>query len=75
MFPLLICVQGGVWYLFAVSEFATSASHLIVVVTHRGNLIAGINVQIVFEKSVDPVFGGTTDEKGGWPQRVLVESF
>src|SRR5580658_5628268 len=45
-------------------ELRQASSDLTVVVTHRQKPIAGITVQIVPEKSIEPVFTGTTDQRG-----------
>jgi hypothetical protein len=45
-------------------ELRHVSSELTVVVTHRGKPIAGINVQVVPEKSTEPVFSSITDVHG-----------
>jgi hypothetical protein len=50
-------------------ELRQVSSDLTVVVTHRGKPIAGIKIQVVPEKSIEPVFSSTTDAHG----TVLVE--
>jgi len=50
-------------------ELRQVSPNLTIAVTHRGKPIAGITVQVVPEKSVDPVFIGATDELG----TVLIE--
>jgi Carboxypeptidase regulatory-like domain len=45
-------------------ELRHVSSELTVVVTHRGKPIAGINVQVVPEKSTEPVFSSITDMHG-----------
>lgn len=45
-------------------ELRQVSSDLTVVVTHRGKPIAGIEVQVVPEKSTEPVFSSTTDAHG-----------
>ena len=45
-------------------ELRQASSDLTVVVTHRQKPIAGITVQVVPEKSIEPVFTGTTDQRG-----------
>jgi hypothetical protein len=45
-------------------ELRQVSSDLTIVVTHRGKRIAGIEVQVVPEKSTEPVFRGTTDAHG-----------
>jgi hypothetical protein len=65
VFLLLMCgVQGAVGTSLRSLELRQVSSRMTVVVTHREKPIAGIKVQVVPEKSVDPVFTGTTDEKG-----------
>jgi hypothetical protein len=65
VFLLLVCgVQGAVGTSVRSLELRQVSSRMTVVVTHREKPIAGIKVQVVPEKSVDPAFTGTTDEKG-----------
>jgi hypothetical protein len=45
-------------------ELQQVSRDLTVVVTHRGNPLAGIKVQVVPEKSSEPVFTASTDENG-----------
>ncbi len=45
-------------------ELRQVSSDLTIVVTHRGKRIAGIEVQVVPEKSTEAVFSGTTDVHG-----------
>jgi hypothetical protein len=63
--PLLLCAAQA---MFGCSltpmELRQVSSDLTVVVTHRGKPIAGIEVQVVPEKSTEPVFSGATDAHG-----------
>lgn len=45
-------------------ELRQVSSDLTVVVTHRGKPIAGIEIQVVPEKSTEPLFTSTTDLRG-----------
>ena len=45
-------------------ELRQVSPDLMVIVTHRDKPIAGIKVQVVPEKSIEPVFSATTDEHG-----------
>jgi hypothetical protein len=68
--PLLLCgVQTALGCSLQSMELRQVSPDLTIVVTHRGKPIAGIAVQVVPEKSVDPVFTGDTDEHG----TVLIE--
>jgi hypothetical protein len=65
MFPLLIfSVQTAFACSLQRMELRQASPDLTVVVTHRGRPIAGIEVQVVPEKSTETVFTGTTDERG-----------
>jgi hypothetical protein len=61
---LMCCVQAAVATSLRGLELRQVSSRLTVAVTHRKKPIAGIKVQIIPEKSVDPVFTGSTDERG-----------
>jgi hypothetical protein len=61
---LMCCVQAAVATSLRALELRQVSSHLTVVVTHRKKPIAGIKVQVIPEKSVDPIFTSTTDERG-----------
>jgi len=61
---LLMWVQAAFGTSLRSMELRHVASHLTVVVTHREKPIAGIEVRVVRERSGDPVFSRTTDEKG-----------
>lgn len=45
-------------------ELRQASSDLTVAVTHHQKPIAGITVQVVPEKGIEPVFTGTTDQRG-----------
>jgi len=63
--PLILCATHGVFGCSLKSmELRQVSSDLTVVVTHRGKPIAGIEVQVVPEKSTEPVFSGNTDVQG-----------
>jgi len=65
MFPLLIfSVQTALTCSLQPMELRQASPDLTVVVTHRGRPVAGIEVQVVPEKSTEPVFTGITDERG-----------
>jgi len=64
IFLLLMWAQAALGTSLRSMELRQVSPHLTVVVTHREKPIAGINVQVVPEKTVDPVFSGTTDQKG-----------
>lgn len=64
MVLLLVWVQAAVGTSLRSLELRQVSSHITVVVTHREKPIGGIKVEVVPEKSVDPVFRATTDEKG-----------
>jgi hypothetical protein len=62
MFPLLIfSVQTAFACSLQRMELRQASPDLTVVVTHRGRPIAGIEVQVVPEKSTETVFTGTTN--------------
>lgn len=61
---LMCCVQAAVATSVRSLELRQVSSRLTVVVTHRKKPIAGIKVQIIPEKRVDPVFTSSTDERG-----------
>lgn len=62
---LLLCAaQAAFGCSLTPMELRQVFSDLTVVVTHRGKPIAGIKVQVVPEKSTEPVFSSTTDEHG-----------
>jgi hypothetical protein len=65
VFLLLMCgVQAALGTSLRSMELRQVSPHLTVVVTHREKPIAGINVQVVPEGRLDPVFTSTTDAKG-----------
>ena len=67
---LLLCAAHVVFGCSLTSmELLQVSSDLTVVVTHRGKPMAGIKVQVVPEKSTEPVFSSTTDVHG----TVLIE--
>lgn len=67
---LLLCAAQAVFGCsLTPMELRQVSSDLTVVVTHRGKRIAGIKIQVVPEKSAEPVFSNTTDVNG----TVLVE--
>jgi len=67
---LLLCAAQAVFGCsLTPMELRQVSSDLTVVVTHRGKPIAGIKIQVVPEKSTEPVFSSTTDVNG----TVLVE--
>jgi len=67
---LLLCAAPAVFGCSLKSmELRQVSSDLTVVVTHRGKSIAGIKVQVVPEKSSEPVFSSATDVHGS----VLIE--
>jgi len=62
---LLLCAaQSAFGCSLTPMELRHVSSELTVVVTHRGKPIAGINVQVVPEKSTEPVFSSITDVHG-----------
>jgi hypothetical protein len=70
MLPLLVFgAQAAFGCSLQSMELRQVSADLTIVVTHRGRPIAGITIQVVPEKSVDPVFTGSTDEHG----TVLIE--
>jgi hypothetical protein len=65
MFPLLAFgVQAAFGCSMQSMELRQVSPDLTIVITHREKPIAGITVQVVPEKSVNPVFAGATDEHG-----------
>ena len=67
---LLLCAAQAVFGCsLTPMDLRQVSSDLTVVVTHRGKPIAGIKIQVVPEKSTEPVFSSTTDVNG----TVLVE--
>src|SRR5262249_24063290 len=65
VFPLLLCAAQAVFGCsLTPMELRQVSSDLTVVVTHRGKAIAGIEVQVVPEKSTESVFSSTTDVHG-----------
>jgi hypothetical protein len=61
---LVFAVQAAFGCSLRGLELRQVSPRLTVVVTHRGKRISGIRVQVVPEKSIDPVFIGTTDQRG-----------
>ena len=62
---LLVCAVQATFGCEARSlELRQVSPNLTIVVTHRGKPIAGIEVQIVPEKSSEPVFAASTNENG-----------
>jgi len=60
-----LCASQGVFGCSLASmELRQVSSDLKVVVTHRGKPMAGIEVQVVPERSTEPVFSDTTDMHG-----------
>ena len=64
MLLLLCAAQSAFGCSLTPMELRHVSSELTVVVTHRGKPIAGINVQVVPEKSTEPVFSSITDVHG-----------
>jgi hypothetical protein len=62
--PLLFAVQVAFGCSLRSLELRQVSPDLTVVITHRDRPIAGIKVQVVPERSVEPVFTGATDEHG-----------
>jgi hypothetical protein len=60
----LFAVQGAIGCSLRSLELRQVSPDLTVVITHREKAIAGITVQVVPERSVEPVFTGATDERG-----------
>jgi hypothetical protein len=66
----LLCVAQGVSACsLAPMELREVSPDLMVVVTHRGKPVAGIEVRVVPEKAAGPAFSGVTDVDG----RVLIK--
>jgi hypothetical protein len=61
---LLFTVQGALGCSLRSLELRQVSPDLTVLITHREKAIAGITVQVVPERSVEPVFTGATDERG-----------
>ncbi len=65
MLPLVVFgVQAAFGCSVQSMELRQVSPDLTIIVTHRGRPIAGIAVQVVPEKSVDPAFTGVTDGHG-----------
>jgi hypothetical protein len=65
MFSLLTCaLQAAFGCSLQSLELKEVSSNLKIVVTHRGKPIAGIKVEVVPEKSTEPIVTGATDEHG-----------
>jgi hypothetical protein len=63
--PLILsAVQAVFGCSLSPMELRQASSELTVVVTHHSKPIAGVEVRVVPEKSVEPVFSGTTDRRG-----------
>lgn len=66
--PVLLLILCAAEAVFGCSltpiELRQVSSDLTVVVTHRGKPIAGIEIQVVPEKSTEPLFTSTTDLRG-----------
>ena len=71
LLPVLLCAAAEAVFGCSLTptELRQVSSDLTVVVTHRGKPIEGIKIQVVPEKSTEPVFSSTTDVHG----TVLVE--
>src|SRR5713101_8361492 len=64
LFLLTCAVQASFGCSLRSLELRQVSPDLKIVVTHRGKAIAGINVEVIPDKSTGPVFTGTTDERG-----------